>query len=272
MWATSSGCAVSAQRHPAPGVDGLRLRVDPRRHPRVDRARADAVDGDPVSAELDRHALRQADDARLGRRIRAQPGGGHDRFRRRDVHDAPRPGRHEVRYRQADESGVRCEIDVERAGPVRFEVTLRLERRVDERDPRVVDHDVQPARPLDRSIDERSEFVEFSDVAHDAEHRVRAVHGGDLVGHRGHSIGADVGNHHSCALVGEQVRGGTPHAAGGTGHDRHLPGDRSGQSAQTPAVGRVVGRHGCRSVISVISGHARHHVLPAVADHRPGRI
>src|SRR5713226_7152987 len=48
------GIAVAAERGPAPGIDRLVLVADARRHSGCDRAGADAVHGDAVTAEFDR--------------------------------------------------------------------------------------------------------------------------------------------------------------------------------------------------------------------------
>ena len=87
------GVAVAPQRHPPAGVGLLVLVADRRRHAGADRARADAVDGDALAAELDGEALGQPDDAGLGRRVGDHPGRRHDRLGRGDVDDPPVPAR-----------------------------------------------------------------------------------------------------------------------------------------------------------------------------------
>jgi hypothetical protein len=141
-----------------------------------------------------------------------------------------------------------------------------LERRVDQRDPGVVDHDVEAATPLHRALDERPELVQLRHVTDDAERGSVAVHRPDLVDDGGDARLADVGHHDTCPFVGEQVRRGPAHAAGGAGDDRHPARDRSRQSAEPPRLlpGRLVGRR--------LPGRLVGHRALAVTAHWPGRI
>ena len=67
----------------------------------------------------------------------------------------------------------------------------------------------------------------IGDVALDPQGPIVAVHRTDLVDDGGHTVGAEVGDHHTRPLVGEEVCGGAAHPARGSGDDRDLALDRA---------------------------------------------
>ena len=135
--------AVAAQGHAPLGVDLLRLVGDAGGHAGADGTRADAIDRDPVTTELDGEALREAHHAGLGGRVGGQTGSGDDGLGGRDVDHSPTTRRClQVRQTEPDEARVGREVHVERARPVGLVVDLFLERRVDERQAGVVDQHV----------------------------------------------------------------------------------------------------------------------------------
>ena len=87
------GVAVAAQRNAAAGEPLLGVVGDRRGHARADRARADAVDGDALRAELARERTGEADDAVLAHGVRGDERRRAEAFGRRDVHDAARAAR-----------------------------------------------------------------------------------------------------------------------------------------------------------------------------------
>ena len=168
----------------------------------------------------------------------ANPRGRHDRLGRCDVDDptatvCPL----EVGQRSADESGVGGQVHVDRAGPVRLEALVVLERRADERDAGVVDEDVESAEPLDHLRDELLQRRRVGHVDHEPFGGLGAVRGTDLVDHGDDSLRADVDHGDTHAFVGEELRGGASHAGGRAGDDRPLAGHRTREGGE-PA-------HGC---------------------------
>ena len=134
----------------------------------------------------------------------------------------PAPALDQVRHRESDQPGMGGEIHVERAGPVRLELALVLERRVDQRDPGVVHDDVEPAAPTrssaPRACGARRARRRHTSPRAPRRHRARP----DLVDHRTDGSG-DVGHHDARAFVGEELRRRSTHAARRAGDDRHLP-------------------------------------------------
>ena len=87
----------------------------------------------------------------------------------------------------------------------------------------------RPPKPPTTVVHQPVQLPEVGDVGDDAEGRVLAVGLLDLLHHGVDAVLAEVDHRDPGALVGEQVGGRPAHAAGGTGDERPLAVDRSGQ-------------------------------------------
>ena len=134
---------------------------------REERARAHAVDADPVAGVLDRRDLRELDHRRLRRAVRrgVRPRG--ETGDRRGEDDRARLLRAHDGHRGADAVDGAEDVDPERALPVLgrqvVDATVRREH------PGVADQHVEAAEALDRQGDDG---FDLRDVAHVGQHRL----------------------------------------------------------------------------------------------------
>ena len=99
-------------------------------------------------------------------------------------------------------------------------MVLELGTELGRRDADVVEHDVQPTKVLDGSIDRRLDLPFLRNVT--AQRHGGATSGGDERCSLAHGLFVDVDADDSRPLLGEAEGARSPHATGGTGDNRAL--------------------------------------------------
>jgi len=186
----------------------------------------------PCGGVVERGALRQADDAVLGRAVGGSAGTADQPGERRAVDDRAAALRAHV-TRLVLHAGPHA-AQVDRGDAV--EVLGRLVRRVARRDhdPRVIERHVEAAELPDGALDEGGDLLLVRDLAGDAE-RLPAADS-QLVGGGTQRLLVGVGEDDGGAGLGEGPSGGETHSGAGAGDDGDLAVEVVGRVHASPLV------------------------------------
>src|SRR6266540_2183270 len=200
-------------------------------HRRLDPPRADRVHADPPAGVFECRRPSQPDDTVLRGVVGAQIRVPHHARDGSRVDDRPEPLRCHLTQLVLHAKEDAGQVDGEDAAP-RFIVVLD-DRRVGAFDAGVVEGAVQPAKLLDRGLDDRFHSLRDGDVAADEDRPCPPL--ADEPCRLTALLRVDVGEHEYRALLGEEERRRPPDARGRSGDERDLVLEERSHPLNSPA-------------------------------------